>query len=171
MMYKVPMPTKHNGVKLYTLKNQQIGIEYPAGEPNVTMAFDSALGRPTKTVTFRRKVYGRDDLPVGTGISRSEGQMNPRGSTTINDQDPDEDEGDEIVTKLMSYLNDKLTPEQLSSVAAILGSGDGPDGETNGEPQYRQASDRGLAGREARRRAEDADFERLFPDALKILQR
>jgi hypothetical protein len=35
MIYKVPMPTKANGVRLHTLPNDQIGIEYTIGEPHV----------------------------------------------------------------------------------------------------------------------------------------
>jgi hypothetical protein len=54
MMYKVPMPTGANGVRLYSLKNQQVGIEYTKGEPHVgKMAFDSALGTMARSVTFR----------------------------------------------------------------------------------------------------------------------
>jgi hypothetical protein len=170
MIYKIPCPTKTNGIRLFKTGNQ-IAVEYQSGEPHVgPMAYDSALGKSGHTVTFKpkRKAYGRDDLPRGTGIQWSKSKMAPRGSMNINDQDPDEDDGDEVVTKLMSYLNDKLTPEQLSSVAAILGGSidDDEDGDTSGERRdYAQASDRGLRGRQERQVALDKDFDRMFPSA------
>jgi hypothetical protein len=191
MLYRVPMPTKTNGVKLHTLPNNQIVVEYERGEPHVgPLAYDSSCGILSRNVTFRqpsmhpdtqrivadaqrklRQVHGRDDLPKGTGISRSEGKMEPRGSMNINDEDPDEDGGDAIATKLMSYLQDKLSPEQLSSVAAILSSADDPTDSDAGEPRQAGDRDRGLARRNAQRVAQDAEFGRLFPGALKILRR
>jgi hypothetical protein len=181
MFYKVPMPTKTNGVKLHTLPNNQIVVEYERGEPHVgPLAYDSSCGILSRNVTFQKpRKDARDALPPDTGIQRSKGAMQPRGSMNINDEDPDEDGGggDEIATKLMSYLNDKLTPEQLSSVAAILGSGDDPPDSDAGEP--RQAIDRRrevrLARDAARRRPmsaeQDAEFLRMFPNAGRLLLR
>jgi hypothetical protein len=200
MMYKVPMPSRSNGVKLHTIGDHQIGIEYTVGEPHVgKLAYDSSCGILSKNVEFRRphkyyadivaaavrQVDGRDALPPGTGIERSKSEMKPRGSANINDEDPDADNSDEIVTKLMSYLNDKLTPEQLNAVATILGSADddAPDLDA-GEPR-RQASDSDraidrrrmarLAADAARHRpmsdADEAEFLRMFPHANRLLQR
>jgi hypothetical protein len=191
MMYKVPMPSRTNGVKLHTFGDHQIGIEYETGEPHVgPMAYDSSCGILSRNVTFRRKrpdldkiiadarrKVARDGLPRGTGISRSEGAMEPRGSMNINDEDPDDDDGGEIVTKLMSYLQDKLSPEQLSSVAAILSSADDAPDLDAGEP--RQATDRRRASRLAadaeRTRPmsarENREFDDLFPAAKRILIR
>jgi hypothetical protein len=172
MIYKVPMPNRTNGVKLHTIGDHQIGIEYETGEPHVgKMAYDSSCGILSRNVTFGKPRLARDDLPSGTGISRSQGEMKPRGQTSINDEDLDDGDADAIATKLMSYLQDKLSPEQLSSVAAILSSGDDPPDSDAGEPQQASDRDRGLARRNAQRVAMDADFGRLFPGALKILRR
>jgi hypothetical protein len=188
MIYKVPCPTNSNGIRLFKEGNQ-IAIQYEKGAPHIgPMALDSALGKPTRTVTFQKSRYGRDDLPKGTGISRSKSEMAPGGSANINDEDPDADSSDEVVTKLMAYLNDKLTTEQLNGVAAILGSGDddAPDLDA-GEPR-RQASDHRFdrverarlaadqANRDYRRMtaptaAENAEFDRMFPGAKLILHR
>jgi hypothetical protein len=174
MIYKIPCPTKTNGIRLFKTGDHQLAIEYQRGEPHVgPMAYDSALGKSAHTVTFKpkRKAYGSDAIPPDTGIYRSKGAMKPRGSMNINDEDPDEGGGDEIVTKLMTYLNDKLTPEQLNAVAAIIGdiSDDEEEGDTSGERRdYAQASDRGLRERQERQAALDADFNRMFPSASKL---
>jgi hypothetical protein len=190
MIYKVPCPTRTNGIRLFKEGNQ-IAVEYTRGESHVTMAYDSVLGKSAHTVAFRepplhpdtqrivadaqrklRHVYGRDDMPNGTGISRSEGKMAPRGSANINDQDPDDDEDDDnsqaVVGKAMAFLKDLISEEDLERVAAILGGGDEEDADDarkHAADRRRQASDRGLVGRQERQAALDADFDRLFPTA------
>jgi hypothetical protein len=172
-------------------EGNQIAIEYQKGAPHVSpMAYDSKLGKLGHTVTFepKRKV-ARDAMPR-PGIQHSRDIMNedPLDNRAVRrgigyTDDDNDDDGDEIVTKLMSYLNDKLTPEQLSSVAAILGAADAPDSDV-GEPRsYAADSDRAtdrrrtarLAADAARSRpmsaADDAAFAATFPGALLIKNR
>jgi hypothetical protein len=169
MIYKVPCPTNTNGIKLLKM-GDQIAVEYQTGEPNVTMSYDSVLGKSAHTVSFKpkRKAYGRDDLPSGTGIARSKSEMSPRGSTTINDEEEDDDNSQAVVGKVMAFLKDLISDEDLERVAAILGGAD----EEDADDGRRDAADRRrrrLAGDAARYRlptpAEDAEFNALFPSA------
>jgi hypothetical protein len=184
MIYKVPCPTRTNGVRLLKEGNQ-ICVQYETGTPHVGgMAYDSALGAMARNVTIqpkaRRKLRLGSDAFPRPFMSRKKDMQKPLDAPDIADDDEDDDDTDAIVTKLMSYLNDKLTPEQLSSVAAILGSGDddAPDSDA-GEPRNYQAADRRRAARlaadVARQRpptpAENQEFDRLFPGAKSILRR
>jgi hypothetical protein len=184
MLYKFPMPTRHSRVKLYALPDQQLGIEV-GRPPAATMAYDAELARG-RTVTIRcpdidriirnavKQVDAQDALPRPF-MSRSKDMQKPLDAPDITDDDNDEDNTDAIVGKLMVFLKDLISPEDLERAAAILGGGDEDDADEArkdaSDRARRQASDRGLAGREARRRAEDADFERLFPTAKLVLRR
>jgi hypothetical protein len=182
IIYKVPCPTKTNGVSLLKV-GEQIHVQYQTGEAHVGgMAFDSALGSMARNVTIqpkaRRKLrLGADAFPRPF-MNRSKDMQKPLDSPDIADDDEDDDGTDAIVTKLMSYLNDKLTPEQLSSVAAILSSADDAPDSDAGEPRT-QATDRRrvarLASDAAYQRpptaAENAEFDALFPGAKSILRR
>jgi hypothetical protein len=54
MLYRIPKPTKTNGVKIRMLGDHEIGVEYQKGEPHVgKMAYDSACGLTSK-ITFRQ---------------------------------------------------------------------------------------------------------------------
>jgi hypothetical protein len=179
MIYKVPCPTKTNGVRLLKV-GEQIHVEYQTGESYVGgMAYDSALGSMARDVTIRPKTQrklrlGSDAFPRPF-MNRSKDMQKPLDAPDIGDDDEDNDDTDAVVGRLMSYLNDKLTPEQLSSVAAILGSADAPDSDA-GEPRT-QATDRRRAVRlaaDAERqrpmtRTEEAEFDRMFPTA-KLVQ-
>lgn len=196
MIYKIPCPTKTNGIRLFKTGDHQLAIEYQRGEPHVEpMAYDSALGKSGHTITFRppsthpdtqrivadaqrklRQVYGRDDLPSGTGIRRSKSEMKPRGSANINDEDPDDDEDDDntqaIVGKLMASLKDVgLETEDLERVAAILNGAD-PEDADDGRRDAADRRRRRLAADAARYRlptaAEDAEFYRMFPGARSL---
>jgi hypothetical protein len=95
MIYKVPMPNGTNGVKLFTLPNQQIGVEYQRGEPKVgAMAYDSAHGL-SRDVSF-----GGGATEGNAGIS------------------------DETIDKLLEFLETVLPPQMMEAVQTILGGGD-----------------------------------------------
>jgi hypothetical protein len=67
MMYKVPMPTRTNGVRLYTLPNQQIGISYGRGSPQIgPMAYDSKTGL-SRDVSFGKGAM-EDNVAVSDEI-------------------------------------------------------------------------------------------------------
>jgi hypothetical protein len=152
MIYKVPCPTRTNGVRLFKV-GDQIAVEYEKGEPYVgKMAFDSALGSMARDVTIRpKRKVGYDEMPKA-------GQPPLDAS-----DDADPDDISETISNLMSYLNDKLTPEQLNAVSAILGGADddGPDLDA-GE---RQATDR---RRVARLAADQARHRPMEPIASAV---
>ena len=99
----------------------------------------------------------------------------------VEDSSNDDIDFEAVAGKVMVYLKDIVTTEQLDAVQAILGGVEPEDAdEVAGEAKKeasardrarRQASDRGLAGREARRLAQDAEFDRLFPTAKSLLRR
>jgi hypothetical protein len=122
-------------------------VEYQKGnEVQVSqMALDSALGTASRTVSIRRKrpdldriirdarrkVYGNDAMPRA-------------GVPPITDDDDDDDDNtdaEEIVGKLLDFLTDKLSPDDLEGVKSILTSGDGPDSDAGEQ----QATDRRAA--------------------------
>jgi hypothetical protein len=183
MMYKIPMPTKANGVKIKMLGDHEIGIEYTEGVPHVgKMAYDSAYGITSK-ITFRRarpdyaaivddavrQVAAQDDAMPKAGkppIGNSKMQATPIQY---------DDEASEVISNLMDYLEDKLTQEQLEGVVSILSSGDAPDNDS-GEPRNCGATDRRRAARQAadaaRRRPlsdrDEAAYLRMFPNAGRL---
>jgi hypothetical protein len=163
MLYKFPMPSKHNGVGLYVLPNQQLGIE--VGRPrDGTMAYDAELATG-RAVTISRP--GIDDEMPKAGKP-------PIGSNKVKaDTMEYDDDATKVISTLMDYLEDKLTPEQLQGVRTILGSGEGPDLDA-GEPT--QATDRRRATRlaaDAARRRPMSDrneeaYLQLFPNAGRL---
>jgi hypothetical protein len=157
MIYRVPCPTTTNGVRLLK-EGHQILVEYQKGaEPHVGgMAYDSALGTHTRTVTIRPKRPDFDRIIADAKRKALAYDMLPRaGKPPIVDDDNDADNTDaeEIVRNLLSYLEDKLTPQQLEDVTMILSSGDGSDLDTSGAPaRQSQATDHRAAVAAQRRR-------------------
>jgi hypothetical protein len=185
MMYRVPMPTKANGVKIMMLGDHEVGIQYTTGKPHIgKMAFDSAYGITSK-ITFRRpsryydaivadavrQVDAQDALPPDTGIQRSKGAMKPRNARDNDDDDDTYADPQEVAGKVMSYLKDLISPEDLEAVNGLLMGTEEDEAHEGRRDAADRARDRGLAGRQARRQAMDADFAAKFPGALKILNR
>jgi hypothetical protein len=183
MMYRVPMPTKSNGVKIKMLGDHEIGVEYTEGEPVVgKMAYDSAYGITSK-ITFRRarpdfdrivadavRQVARDDTMPKAGKPPIRSKDMAKTDTTMEY----DDDASKVIGQLMDYLEKYLDPDQMEAVSLILSSGDAPDNDA-GERQT-QATDRRrvarLAADQARRRpmtaeAEDA-YLRLFPNAQRL---
>jgi hypothetical protein len=185
MMYKVPRPTRSNGVKIHTIGDHEIGIEYTMGEPHVgKMAYDSSCGIMAKNITFRRpdidriirdavrQVYGKDAMPKA-GINRSMDNM----KTDTMEYD---DDATKVLSNLMDYLEDKLTPEQVEDVTQILSGLDGEtDGDRTGEKREPVGDRRGRrpgaygADDRAFRRREmspvtEREYSALFPNAGRL---
>jgi hypothetical protein len=175
MMYKIPQPNGSNGVKIYTLKNQQIGIEYQSGEPHVgKLAFDSALGSMAREcprqhgpgvpsaawpgsalgsmaqdITIRPRRPDLDRIVAAAKRKLGYDAMPRAGMPPIDDDNDDNTDGDAIVAKLMAFLKGCLTPGDLEDVQSIL------DGKDVGRPEG--AMDRAAAAAAQRRRLMGAD--------------
>jgi hypothetical protein len=150
MMYKIPQPNGSNGVKIYTLKNQQIGIEYQSGEPHVgKLAFDSALGSMARDITIRPRRPDLDRIVAAAKRKLGYDAMPRAGMPPIDDDNDDNTDGDAIVAKLMAFLKGCLTPGDLEDVQSIL------DGKDVGRPEG--AMDRAAAAAAQRRRLMGAD--------------
>lgn len=94
-MYKVPMPSSTNGVRLFKLPGSQIGIEYERGSPQLgAMAYDSVQG-VTREVSF----VGGAPAGGNAGVS------------------------DETIDKLLEFLETILTSQMMEAVQTILGGG------------------------------------------------
>jgi hypothetical protein len=107
VMYRVPMPNGTNGVRLYTLPGQQIGIEYQRGKPQVGgLAYDSKHGL-ARDVSFDAGENG-----MAGGIS------------------------DEIVERLLEFLETQLPPDAVEAVQTILGGGDVGEKYDTGSGEY-----------------------------------
>jgi hypothetical protein len=142
----------------------------------------------------KRKVYGHDGLPPSTGVRGATQERGSRMGPINANESPrlrnveddgsnegaspdDDDKNDAIVGKLVSFLKGiGVEDDDLERVMAICKGGEPEDADEamrHAADRRRQAADRdrGLAGREARRRAEDADFDRLFPTAKSLKRR
>jgi hypothetical protein len=135
MIYKVPCPTKTNGVRLMRI-GEQIAVEYQTGEPYVGgMAYDSALGSVARDVTIRRrrpdldrivadakrKVYGRDALPnVGYGPHSPGVAFNFKALAGGDDMNDDNDDTDAAMAKVLEFLEPIVSPDDLEIVQALL---------------------------------------------------
>jgi hypothetical protein len=182
MIYKVPMPTKANGVRLHTLPNDQIAIEYTVGEPHVgKLAYDSSCGIMSRNVTFRRsrpdyaaivadavRQVDQEDAMPKAGINRS---MDMKTDSNLEY----DDDASEVLSKLMDFLQDKLGPDEMDVVSQILSSGDGEtDADRIGEKTDPVGDRRGRrqAADAARRRtmsdAAEASYLRMFPQANRL---
>ena len=149
MLYKFPMPTRASGVKLYALPDQTLGIEVGRAR-NATMAYDHELAKG-RTVTI-----GRPDIDeiIADAVRQvaAEDAMPKAGKSPLrsNDMKPDtmeyDDDASKVLSTLMDYLEDKLTPEQLDAVNQILASGDGEtDADRIGEKSEPVGDRRGVA--------------------------
>jgi hypothetical protein len=183
MMYRVPMPTKSNGVKIKMLGDHEVGIQYTKGVvPHVSkMAYDSAYGITSK-ITFRRARPDYEAI-VADAVRQvdREDAMPKAGKPPIgnNDMKTDtnmeyDDDASKVIGQLMDYLEKFLTPDQMEGVVLILSSGDAPDNDA-GEPHNYQAADRRRgrqAADQARRRPMSGSTEnaylRLFPHANRL---
>jgi hypothetical protein len=164
MMYRVPRPSRSNGVKLHTIGDHEIGIEYTVGEPHLgKMAYDSSCGIMSRNITF----VARDAAMPKAGKS-------PIGSNKVKaDTMEYDDDASKVIGQLMDYLEDKLTPEQLEGVTMILSSGEGPPSDTVGEPPQgtdRRARAWGADDRAIRPMSErnEAAYLQLFPNAGRL---
>jgi hypothetical protein len=185
MMYRVPRPSRSNGVKLHTIGDHEIGIEYTEGEPVVgKLAYDSAYGITSK-ITFKpRRDYAAIVADAVRRVDAEDAAMPKAGKPPIGNSKMQatpiqyDDEASEVISNLMSYLEDKLTPEQLEGVTSILSSGDAPDNDS-GEPHNYQATDRRTrrpaawgAHDQARRRPmtdrNEAAYLKMFPNAGRL---
>jgi hypothetical protein len=176
MMYKVPMPTGANGVKLYTLPNHQIGIEYQTGDaPHLgKMAYDSTCGA-TRNISFRRsrpdiekivadavRQVDREDAMPRAGLQRN---MDMKTDSNLEY----DDDASEVIGKLLDYLEKYLDQDQMEAVNMILSSGDAPDADQIGEKSEpvgdrrtrRQASD--SATRRPMTTATERKYSEMFP--------
>jgi hypothetical protein len=132
MLYKIPMPTRTNGVKLFTLPNQQIGVEYQRGEPQVgAMAYDSARSLSR-------------DVSFGSGT--------PEGSGGVSD---------EIIDKLLEFLEDNLPPQMMEAVQTILGGGDVTEKYDTGSGEFAHSGAMDAAIAEMGKTTEAATIRRL----------
>jgi hypothetical protein len=175
MLYKFPMPSRHSGVKLYALPNQQLGIEV-ARPRNATMAYDSELA------TGRAVTISRPDIEkiVADAVRQVDADMPRAGKPPIGNSDMKtdtmeyDDDASKVLSNLMDFLEDKLTPEQLDAVTQILASGDGEtDADRIGEKREPVGEDRrgrrGAYGADAARRrsmsaATEQEYSALFPN-------
>ena len=79
MMYRVPRPSRSNGVKLHTLGDHEIGIEYTVGEPHVgKMAYDSSCGIHSRNITFRRPDIDKIIADAVSQVDREDAAMMPK---------------------------------------------------------------------------------------------
>jgi hypothetical protein len=146
MIYKVPCPTKTNGVRLLKEGNQVL-VEYQRGEPHVgKMAFDSSCGIKSRNVTF----VARDDEMPKAGKP-------PIGNNDMAKTDDDysnysDSNSEETVGKVLAFLKDLISSDDLEIVHGLMSGAD--EGEA-AEAQH-QATDRRrvarLAADQARRR-------------------
>jgi hypothetical protein len=179
MIYKIPMPTRTNGVKIFKLPGEQIGIEYQTGEPHVgKMAYDSQCGILAKNITFRRPRQYYADI-VADAVRQVDAALPKAGKPPIRSNDMDtmeyDDDASKVLSNLMDFLEDKLTPEQLDAVNQILASGDGEtDADRIGEKSEPVGDRRGRrqAADAARRRGmsqstQDA-YLKMFPQANRL---
>jgi hypothetical protein len=198
MMYKVPMPTRANGVKLHTLPNEQIAIEYTQGKLHVgPMAYDSSCGIMSRNITFRRT---RPDYAaiVADAVRRVDAEdAMPRAGITRNldmsNEEYDSDTNPEAaMAKVMDFLENIISPDDLEIVQALFsGAADVHEAREaqatsrrdDDRRTGRQAADQATDRRRAHRLAADAachrpmsdateaEFNRMFPDANRLLLR
>jgi hypothetical protein len=182
MIYKVPCPTKTNGVRLFKL-GEQIAVEYTTGEPYVGgMAYDSALGSMARDVTIRRsrpdfdriiadakrKVYGRDAMPNVGGPPHSPGvAFNEKVMKEMNN----DDDNDDAMARVLEFLENIVSPNDLEIVQALLCGAAGVEEAREQQAVARRDDDRRTprqAADAARRRPLSAPAERdalaMFPN-------
>jgi hypothetical protein len=185
MMYKVPRPSRSNGVKIHTIGDHEIGIEYTIGEPHVgKMAYDSSCGIMSRNISFRRpdiekivadavRQVDREDAMPKAGINRS---MDMKSDSNLEY----DDDASKVLSTLVDYLEKYLDPDQIDAVTQILSSGDGetdadrigeksdPVGDRRGRrPGAYGADDRTLRRRPMSAVTEDA-YLRLFPNSGRL---
>jgi hypothetical protein len=198
MMYKVPMPTRANGVKLHTLPNEQIAIEYTQGKLHVgPMAYDSSCGIMSRNITFRkpRQYY---EAIVADAVRQVDAQDafpkagKPRSLDMSNEEGDGDTDADAAMAKVMDFLENIISPDDLEIVQHLFGGADDvhearerqavarrDDDRRSGGPAADQATDRRRAARltadKARRRPmtdeAEAEFLKMFPDANRLLLR
>jgi hypothetical protein len=176
MMYKVPRPSRSNGVKIHTIGDHEIGIEYTIGEPHVgKMAYDSSCGIMSRNISFRRpdiekivadavRQVDREDAMPKAGINKS---MDMKTDTMEYD-----DDASKILSTLLDYLEKYLDPDQMAAVNQILASGDGETdadrigekSEPVGDRRARRPGAFGADDRTLRRRAMSAVTEREYSE-------
>jgi hypothetical protein len=188
MLYKVPMPTRSNGVKIVKIGDHEIGIEYQTGEPHVgKMAFDSQCGILSRNITFRRptsyyaaivadavrQVDAEDAMMPKAGISRSKSMVND-----------DNDDADAAMAKVLEFLENIISPNDLEIVQALFLGADDVDAARELQAVARRDEDRGVglqagdsrarrlaADRAARRpmsAATEEQYSGMFPNAGRL---
>jgi hypothetical protein len=177
MMYKIPMPTNTNGVRLFRLPGEQMAIEYQTGEPHVGgMAYDSALGSMARTVTIRPKRPDLDRIVAEAKRKALAYDVLPRaGVPPLTEDDNDDDTTNAAMAKVLEFLENIVSPNDLEIVQALLCGAADVEEAREQQALARRDDDRRTprqAADQARRRpmtaeAEDA-YLRLFPDAGRL---
>ena len=184
MMYRIPMPSRSNGIKLHTFGDHSIGVEYTTGEPHVgKLAYDSSCGILAKNISFRRPEIERIVADAVREVDRQDAAMMPKaGIKRSKDMEPDtmeyDDDATEVLSKLMDFLQGKLDADDLDVVSQILSSG-----ETDGDKSARNANPSEIVGavdptaygaddRAIRRRSmspsTEASYLKMFPQANRL---
>jgi hypothetical protein len=109
------MPTGTNGVKLYTLANQQIGIEYERGEPHVgPLAYDSKYGlsRDIEFKSHNKEAAKLTRARLAHDAERTAGMR-------MNNPTPEE-EIEQMHGQVLAYCKACMAAEDYENVEAIL---------------------------------------------------
>jgi hypothetical protein len=166
MIYKVPCPTKTNGVRLLKEGNQVL-VEYQRGEPHVgKMAFDSQCGIKSRNVTF-----------VARDAEMPEAGKSPIRNSDMAKTDDDysnysDSNGEETAAKVIAFLKDLISSDDLETVHSLLsGADEGEAAEAQHQATDRRRSAR-LAADAARRRpmstATEDQYAAMFPHANRL---
>jgi hypothetical protein len=176
MMYKIPMLTRTNGVRLFRLPNEQMAIEYQKGEPHVGgMAFDSALGSMARTVTIRPKRPDLDRIVADAKRKALAYDVLPRAGVPPIEDDADNDDTGAAMAKVLEFLENIVSPDDLEIVQALLCGAADVEEAREQQALARRELDRRTprqAADQARRRpmsgaTEDA-YLQLFPNANRL---
>jgi hypothetical protein len=173
MIYKIPCPTKTNGVRLFKEGNQ-ISIEYQRGEPHVTMAYDSVSGKAAHTLSIRRPDI---DKIIADAVREVDAQdaMPKAGINRSMDMKNDDTDNDAALGKILEFLENIVSPDDLEIVQALWGGAADVDEAREQQAVARRDDDR-RSGRQAadaaRRRgmsdAAEASYLRMFPNSGRL---
>jgi hypothetical protein len=117
MMSEFQCRADQMGVRIHTLGDHEIDVEYTTGEPLGKMAYDSQCGIMSQNITFRRPL-ARDDAMPKAG--------KPRILDVANN---DDDNTDAAIGKVLEFLENIISPDDLEIVQALIcGAEDCPRG-------------------------------------------
>jgi hypothetical protein len=174
MMYRVPRPSRSNGVKIHTIGDHEIGIEYTVGEPHVgKMAYDSSCGIMSRNISFRRPDIEKIVADAVRQVDR-EDAMPRAGKSPIRSLDMasnDDDDTSAALGRVLEFLENIVSPDDLEIVQALFCGAADVDEAREAQAVARRDDDR-QTGRQAadaaRRRpmsqsTEDV-YARMFPN-------